>query len=168
MQFTSVRNVLNKYSVRTPVKHRKTAVYSHNRTVSSQDFVSTAFLRYGAYPYSAVFCTAIAIYGTVVSPTRVYHHMLTPNCIGRQKQRLVWQHTLFAAERHPISVSRLAFPRSMPAVSFRHFVLVISSSNNYFSAVGRTVFRSELRFNPSLHASRHQVQYLKYLYVLNS
>ena len=30
---------------------------------------STAFLRYGAYPYSAVFCTAVAVYGTVVSPT---------------------------------------------------------------------------------------------------
>jgi hypothetical protein len=64
-----VRNVLNKYSVRTPVKRRKTAVYSRNRTVASQDFVSTAFLRYGAYPYSAVFCTAVAVYGTVVSPS---------------------------------------------------------------------------------------------------
>ena len=63
-----MRNVLNKYSVRTPVKHRKTAVYSRNRTVASQDFVSMAFLRYGAYPYSAVFCTAVAVYGTVVSP----------------------------------------------------------------------------------------------------
>ena len=64
-----MRNVLNKYSVRTPVKRRKTAVYSRNRTVASQDFVSTAFLRYGAYPYSAVFCTAVAVYGTVVSPS---------------------------------------------------------------------------------------------------
>jgi hypothetical protein len=64
-----VRNVLNKYSVRTPVKRRKTAVYSHNRTIATQDFVSTAFLRYGAYPYSTVFCTAVAVYGTVVSPS---------------------------------------------------------------------------------------------------
>ena len=65
-----MRNVLNKNSVRTPVKHRKMAVYSRNRTVASQDFVSTAFLRYGAYPYSAVFCTAVAVYGTVVSPSK--------------------------------------------------------------------------------------------------
>ena len=74
-----MRNVLNKYSVRTPVKHRKTAVYSRNRTVASQDFVSTAFLRYGAYPYSAVFCTAVTVYGTVVSPTRcgVYNYDVT-------------------------------------------------------------------------------------------
>ena len=64
-----MRNVLNKYSVRTPVKRRKTAVYSRNRTVASQDFMSTAFLRYGAYPYSTVFCTAVAVYGTVVSPS---------------------------------------------------------------------------------------------------
>ena len=34
----------------------------------SQYFVSTALLRYGALPYSAVFCTAVAVYGTVVSP----------------------------------------------------------------------------------------------------
>ena len=67
-----MRNVLNKNSVRTPVKHRKTAVYRRNRTVASQDFVSTAFLRYGAYPYSAVFCTAVAVYGTVVSPTGIW------------------------------------------------------------------------------------------------
>ena len=60
--------VSNKYSVRTPVKHHKMAIYSHNCTIANQDFVSTAFLWYGAYPYSAVFCTAIAVYGMVVNP----------------------------------------------------------------------------------------------------
>jgi hypothetical protein len=64
-------NVLNKFSARTTVKYRKTAVCSRRRTVVSLDFVSTALLRYGPYPYSTVFRTAVAVYGTVVSPSRV-------------------------------------------------------------------------------------------------
>ena len=38
------------------------------RTVVCLDFESTALLRYGQYPYGTVFCTAIAVYGTVESP----------------------------------------------------------------------------------------------------
>ena len=67
-----IHNDLNKYSNRTPVKHRKMAVCSHHRTVVSLHFVSTALLRYGAQPYSTVFCTAVAVYGTVVSPTQIF------------------------------------------------------------------------------------------------
>ena len=48
--------VSNKYSVHTPIKCCKMAIYSHNHTVASQDFVCTAFLQYGAYPYSASRC----------------------------------------------------------------------------------------------------------------
>ena len=50
--FTCMCSVLNKFSARTTVKHRKTAVCSRRRTVISLDFVSTALLRYGPYPYS--------------------------------------------------------------------------------------------------------------------
>ena len=53
--------------IRTAVQYRKTAVYSRNRTVTNQDFVSTAWLWSG--PYSTVFRTAVAVYGTVVSPS---------------------------------------------------------------------------------------------------
>ena len=88
MQYTSVRNVLNKYSVRTPVKCRKTAVYSCNCTITSQDFVSTAFFRYSAYPYSAVFCTAFAVYSTVVSPTSAKPHFHAILC---HRLGMFWQ-----------------------------------------------------------------------------
>ena len=64
-----MHNVINKYSDRTTIKRRKTAVCSRHRTVASLYFVSTALLRYGARPYSTVFCTAVAVYGTVVSLT---------------------------------------------------------------------------------------------------
>ena len=67
-------NVLNKISARTTVKYRKTAVCSRRRTVVSLDFVSMALLRYGPYPYRTVFRTAVAVYGTVVSPTYAPNH----------------------------------------------------------------------------------------------
>ena len=63
-----MHNVLNKFSARTTVKYRKTAVCSRRRTVVGLDFVGMALLRYGPYPYSTVFHTAVAVYGTVVSP----------------------------------------------------------------------------------------------------
>ena len=43
------------------------AVCSRRRTVVSLDFVSTVLLLYGPHPYSTVFCTAVTVYGTVVS-----------------------------------------------------------------------------------------------------
>ena len=61
--------VSNKYSVHTPVQRHKMTIYSLNCTIASQDFVSTTFLQYGAYLYSAVFCMAVTVYSTVVSPT---------------------------------------------------------------------------------------------------
>jgi hypothetical protein len=59
---------LKKFTYRTTVKRRKTAVFSRHRTVVSLDFGSTVLLRDGQHPYSAVFCTALAVYGTVESP----------------------------------------------------------------------------------------------------
>ena len=44
------------------------AICSRHRTVVCLDFESTALLRYGQYPYGTVFCTAVAVYGTVESP----------------------------------------------------------------------------------------------------
>ena len=74
--------VSNKYSVCTPVKHRKMAVYSCNRTITSQDFVSMAFLQYGAYLYSTIFCMAVAVYGMVVSPKLYMVNRHTGACVG--------------------------------------------------------------------------------------
>jgi len=54
-------NVLNKFSACTTVKYCKTAICSRRRTVVSLDFISTALLWYGPYPYSTVFRTAIAV-----------------------------------------------------------------------------------------------------------
>jgi hypothetical protein len=71
MLIYTVYNDLSKYSIHIPIKHHKTAVCSRHRTVTSQDFVSMAMLQYGAQPYSAIFCTAVAVYGTVVSPIAV-------------------------------------------------------------------------------------------------
>ena len=58
--------VSNKYSVHTPIKCCKMAIYSHNHTVASQDFVCTAFLQYG----DTHIVPAVAIYSMVVSPTQ--------------------------------------------------------------------------------------------------
>jgi hypothetical protein len=69
-QFIYRNNVFNKYSNHTTVKRRKTAVCSRHRTVITLDFLSTAPLRYGPHPYSTVFCTAVAVHGTVVSPNK--------------------------------------------------------------------------------------------------
>ena len=71
MLIYTVYNDLSKYSICIPIKHHKMAICSCHRTVTSQDFVSTAMLQYGAQPYSAVFCTPVTIYGTVVSPIAV-------------------------------------------------------------------------------------------------
>src|ERR1700683_2446687 len=64
-----VCDVAIRYYYRTTVKRRKTAVHSRHRTVMSLDFWSTALLRYGQHPYGAVLCTAVAVYGTVESPS---------------------------------------------------------------------------------------------------
>jgi hypothetical protein len=45
--------------------YRKAPEDSRHRTVANLDFVNTALVRYGRHPYSAVFCMAIAVYGTV-------------------------------------------------------------------------------------------------------
>ena len=58
---------------RTTIKHHKTAVCSHPCTVTSLNFVSTVMLWYCPHPYSTIFCTAVAVYSTVVSPS---HHIL--------------------------------------------------------------------------------------------
>ena len=50
------------------VQYRQTAVCSHYHAVVSLDFISTALLWYCPHPYSTVCCTAVAVYGTVVSP----------------------------------------------------------------------------------------------------
>lgn len=52
----------------TTVTRPSTAVCNRHRTVATSEFVSTALLRYGEHPYSAVFFTAVAVYGTVVTP----------------------------------------------------------------------------------------------------
>jgi hypothetical protein len=56
---------LNKFAYHTTVKHCKTAVCGHQRTIVSLDFGSTARLQYSKHPYSA-------IYGTVESPNCDY------------------------------------------------------------------------------------------------
>jgi hypothetical protein len=68
-----VLNIVVKYYRRSTVKRHTTAVYSRHRTVISPEFWSTALLRYGGHPYNTVFCTAVTVYGTVESPTWVYH-----------------------------------------------------------------------------------------------
>ena len=60
---------MSNFSDCTTVKRRKTAICSHYRTVVTLGFGSTALLRYGQHPYGAVFCTAVAVDGTVESPT---------------------------------------------------------------------------------------------------
>ena len=49
--------------------YHKTAIYSRHHTVMTLDFWSTALLRYGQHLYGAIFCTAVAVYGTVESPS---------------------------------------------------------------------------------------------------
>jgi hypothetical protein len=53
------------------MKHHKTAIYGHNRTFTSQDFVSMALLQYSAHPYGTIFYMAIAVYGMAVSPKQL-------------------------------------------------------------------------------------------------
>ena len=61
--------ILNQNSVHNPVKCHKMAIYGHNHTITSQDFLSMALLQYGAHPYSTTFCMAVTVYGMVVSPS---------------------------------------------------------------------------------------------------
>jgi hypothetical protein len=77
-----VCDVAIRYYYRTTVKYRKTAVHSRHRTVMSLDFWSTALLRYGQHPYGTVFCTAIAIYGTVESPSFVNNDHIFSRGVG--------------------------------------------------------------------------------------
>ena len=71
---------LNKFAYRTTVKHRKTAICDCHCTVVSLDLGSMAWLQYSKYPYSAVFCTAVAVYGTVESPTSGSAQYMTQMC----------------------------------------------------------------------------------------
>ena len=136
MLIYTVYNDLSKYSIRIPVKHRKTAICSRHRTVTSQDFVSTALLRYGVQPYSAV-------YGTVVSPklhclnkflkdlnSSFTHHaaamsesplistLLLYVCIWSFSMRMTFRHNV-----QPGHYSRMCFhPLEIYTMSFQSFL----------------------------------------------
>jgi hypothetical protein len=99
--YTYIYDLLNKFTHRNTVKCRKTAVCSRHRTVVRLDFGSTALLRYGQYPYRAVFCTAVAVYGTVESPSQ---SLLPVNKI-RQPQSLTDTFARYGIFRYVVRTS---------------------------------------------------------------
>ena len=67
-----MHNVTNEYSDCTTIKHCKMAICSCHHTIITLYFLSMAWLQYGPHLYSTIFCMAVAVYGTVVSPSHEY------------------------------------------------------------------------------------------------